>query len=344
MKISSLTKNAIATGIKYMIISAVISFFIPVFIGKPSLNNFFGSVCIGSSCCLSIYLLSLALASRQIRWPNLFLELTVTTFLYVIDLAFFTFIFLYIFDMFNLKSNSGGSILIFLNNSIFIMSITAGCIITLFFIFINNISTMLGQGVLGKILTGKYHHPKEEERIFMFLDISSSTAIAERIGHMRFLSLLDDFFCDITEAAFHTHAEIYKYVGDEVILVWKMKEGIKDANCLNVFFKMKEKIEKEGNKYMRKYGLVPVFKAGLHGGMAVAGEMGLIKREIAYIGDVVNTAARIEGMCNSCGETFLVSGDIFEKIQIPVSIRSKDLGRVRLRGKEQEITLFALCR
>lgn len=326
-----------------VLISASVSLFVPFFIMRnPTLKVFAGSACIGASCALTIILIYTVLTSRRIRWSNLFLELVATSFLYVLDLAFFTFLFLYIFDMFGIKSQTGGNPLKLLQNPIFVLSIIAGGIITILFLFMNNINTMLGRGVLGKILTGRYHHPKEEERIFMFLDIASSTSIAERIGHMRFLSLLDDFFFDIAEAALHAHAEIYKYVGDEAILVWKMKEGIKDANCINCFFLMKENIKKNKNKYIRKYGLVPKFKAGLHGGMAVVGEMGLIKREIAYIGDVVNTAARIEGECNSYGETLLISGDIFSKIKLPESINKKDIGRVKLRGKEQEIELFAL--
>jgi len=49
------------------------------------------------------------------------------------------------------------------------------------------ISRLLGDGILLKILTGKYNKPVEEERIFMFLDMKSSTTIAEKLGHEKFI-------------------------------------------------------------------------------------------------------------------------------------------------------------
>lgn len=323
-------------------ISVVISLFIPFLFGSPAINTIAGAACIGFSLSFSISIVDRILSSRLVRWNTLFLELIVKTVIYVTVIAVFTFFFLYTFDMLGIRSKTGGNPIVMITNIYFVLSLAAGGIITLLFIFLTEINTLLGRGILPKFLTGHYHHPREEERIFMFMDISSSTTIAEKIGHMLFLSLLDDFFYDIAEAALFTHAEIYKYVGDEAILVWKMTEGLKNANCVNCFFMMLDKIGKEKNKYLRKYGLVPEFKAGVHGGKAVVGEMGFIKKEIAYIGDVVNTTARVEGLCNAYKENFLISGDIIHKIQLPESVRKKDLGQVKLRGKEQEIELFAL--
>jgi len=50
--------------------------------------------------------------------------------------------------------------------------------------------------------------------------------------------------------------------------------------------------------YLSKYGRVPVFKAGIHGGKVMALEVGSVKKELAYLGDIVNTTARIQGECN----------------------------------------------
>ena len=74
--------------------------------------------------------------------------------------------------------------------------------------FFLQVSDRFGPGVLLNFLLGKYHTPKEEKRIFMFLDIKSSTTIAERFGHHRFFSLLNDFFFDITDSIIYTRGEI----------------------------------------------------------------------------------------------------------------------------------------
>ena len=90
------------------------------------------------------------------------------------------------------------------------------------------INSKFGQGALGDIISGKYNTPKEEKRIFMFLDLNSSTTIAERLGDERYHELLKDFFSDITNPILDNNGEIYQYVGDEVIVAWKYEDGIKN--------------------------------------------------------------------------------------------------------------------
>ena len=50
---------------------------------------------------------------------------------------------------------------------------------------------------------------------------------------------------------------------------------------------------------MSKYGETPIFNAGMDAGVVTVTEIGDIKRDLAFHGDVLNTAARIQGLCNS---------------------------------------------
>ena len=109
----------------------------------------------------------------------------------------------------------------------------------LFFLQINN---LLGEGILWKFIRGKYHKPREEERIFMFLDMKSSTTIAEQLGHVRFYTLLNELFHEISQPVLQTKAEIYQYVGDEVVLTWEMEHGLENSNCLKTFFMFQENL------------------------------------------------------------------------------------------------------
>src|SRR5687768_5846816 len=90
------------------------------------------------------------------------------------------------------------------------------------------INSKFGQGVLGNIIRGKYNTPKEENRIFMFLDLNSSTTIAEKLGNEKYHDLLKEFFADITNPILDNKGEIYQYVGDEVIVAWKYEDGIRN--------------------------------------------------------------------------------------------------------------------
>jgi adenylate cyclase len=187
-----------------------------------------------------------------------------------------------------------------------------------------------------------YRNPIEVDRVFMFLDIKSSTTIAEQIGHIKFLSLVNDFFYDIVEPVRQTRGEIYKYVGDEAIITWKTKDAIKESNCIQCFFLIQEVIEKRRDYYLKKYGLVPEFKAGLHGGLSVTGELGYTKREIAYMGDVLNTTARIEEACKIYNEPILISENLMEQMIQQEKYKFTKVGKEKLRGKEQEMALFKL--
>jgi adenylate cyclase len=161
--------------------------------------------------------------------------------------------------------------------------------------FMLQVSDKFGPGVLWKFITGKYYHPRQEERIFMFLDLKSSTTIAEKMNSKKFFELMKDIFNDITEPILNTHGEIYQYVGDEVVISWPVEKGLARNNCLLCFFSIHRALKERKEHYAGEYNLFPSFKAGLHIGEATVGEIGVIKKDIIYSGDVLNTTSRIEG-------------------------------------------------
>ncbi|WP_257668993.1 adenylate/guanylate cyclase domain-containing protein [Parapedobacter tibetensis] len=203
-------------------------------------------------------------------------------------------------------------------------------------------NSKFGPDTFWNIIKGKYNTPKREERIFMFLDINSSTAIAERLGNEAYHALLKDFFADITDPILENNGNIYQYVGDEVVVVWKFRAGIENIQCLKCFFALKKDIEEKKDKYIGRYGLIPSFKAGIHCGEMVAGEIGIIKRDITYSGDVLNTTSRILGECKSFNEELIVSSDLLAILDYEKDFISRQLGVIKLRGKQQEILLMAI--
>jgi adenylate cyclase len=201
--------------------------------------------------------------------------------------------------------------------------------------------TLLGKNFLFKLFVGKYHNPFEESRVFMFLDIKSSTTLAEKLGHKVYLQLLNDFFYDVSIAVSETKGEIYKYVGDEAIISWKMKKVTGKSLPLDCFFRIDAEIEKNRSKYLRKYNIVPEFKAGIHGGTVVTGEMGHMKKEIAFLGDVLNTTARIESLCNTLNQNLLVSDQLLEKLSTE-KYKTEQLGEKEMRGKSKAVKISAV--
>jgi adenylate cyclase len=207
--------------------------------------------------------------------------------------------------------------------------------------FVLVVSDKFGQGVLVQFLLGKYHKPEEETRIFMFLDIKSATTIAEKLKHKKYFELLNDFFSDITDPIIFNKGEIYQYVGDEITVSWKLENGIKNNNCINCFFEIKDAINKVNTRYIKKYDLVPDFKAGIHIGELITGEVGVVKKEIVFSGDVLNTTSRIQAECNKLNSSLLISEDLLTVL--PESkYNYEDQGNIKLRGKDESIRLYSV--
>ncbi|MEP7375903.1 MAG: adenylate/guanylate cyclase domain-containing protein [Chitinophagaceae bacterium] len=209
-------------------------------------------------------------------------------------------------------------------------------------VFLLQINYLLGEGILWKFLRGKYHKPREEERIFMFLDMKSSTTIAEQLGHVRFYALLNELFNEITQPVLHTKAEIYQYIGDEVVLTWKVDQGLQNSNCLKTFFMFQESLFLNSEKYLKNYGVKPEFKAGLHFGKVISAQIGDLKREIVYNGDVLNTASRIQNECNRYDRNCLVSGLLRDRLKQMNGFQWERMDAVTLRGMETETELFSV--
>ena len=201
-----------------------------------------------------------------------------------------------------------------------------------------------GPGIFVDFLLGKYFHPKREERIFMFIDLKSSTTIAEKLGEQRYFNFLRDVYKHATSSILDSKGEIYQYVGDEIVISWKMHEGVDNSNCLNCFFDIQEALLLKEAHYRETYdGIVPEFKAGLHYGYVMAGEIGVVKRDIAFSGDVLNTAARIQQKCNELGVKILLSNYLLDKLNLqPDIFEPKKIGDMELRGKEQKVMLYTL--
>ncbi|MEN0002999.1 MAG: adenylate/guanylate cyclase domain-containing protein [Bacteroidota bacterium] len=199
-----------------------------------------------------------------------------------------------------------------------------------------------GKGVFFKILMGKYRTPKEEERIFMFLDLKDSTTIAEKLGHLRYSQFIQDCFYDLNLVVLKYEAEIYQYVGDEAVLTWPYAKGIANNNCVQLFFEFQRQRQSRNDYYLQKYGISPEFKAGIHGGVLMVAEVGFVKKELAYHGDVINTSARIQAQCNNYGATLLLSEKLIKDINTKYFSTSKSMGSVLLKGKQKEVKIHAV--
>ncbi|WP_141719783.1 adenylate/guanylate cyclase domain-containing protein [Roseivirga misakiensis] len=207
-------------------------------------------------------------------------------------------------------------------------------------LFYKEVSDNIGQGASLNFLTGKYHQPKVENRVFMFLDMKSSTAHAEKLGHIKYFQMLKDYYADISLPILDFDGEIYQYVGDEIVITWEPKTNKEAADVINCFYGMKNTLLNQHSKYDESYGITPTFKAAIHYGQVTTGEIGLVKKDFVFTGDTLNTTARIQGLCNNYGVDLIVSQNFIDILDGIGSFNFTTLGNVALRGRSEKIEIY----
>lgn len=205
-----------------------------------------------------------------------------------------------------------------------------------------HIVRIIGPRVLFNILTGRYRHPVREKRIFLFLDIRDSTPLSQQLGDIGVQDLITRFFFDIADPVLEWGGEIHGYVGDAVIVTWSMQRGVRGAAALNCCFAIQQRMQALEPQYQDIYGLVPRFRIGLHGGPVVTAQCGDVKQEITYFGDTINTAARIQDYCKQADCDLLISAELLDQMPLSDSWNAQSIGPVHLRGREQEMELYAV--
>jgi Adenylate and Guanylate cyclase catalytic domain len=131
-----------------------------------------------------------------------------------------------------------------------------------------------GPGVLSALLLGRYHRAREEDRVFVFVDLVGSTPIAEQLGSARFFALLRDFHAIVEASCFLSDGALYKYLGDGAILVW---HGTAAERALRCVLELRDELHAQAETLKQRYGVTVAFTAGLHCGTVTVGELGAVK-------------------------------------------------------------------
>lgn len=195
-------------------------------------------------------------------------------------------------------------------------------------------------GVFIDIMMGRYLQPREVTRIIMFLDLKDSTPIAEKLGHQEYFKFIRDFIFYVSSGIMKHNGRIYQYVGDEIVVWWPSSAG-NAKKCINAILEIRKELNKNGEKFRRRYGVVPEYKAGMHVGVVMVGQIGIIKKDLVMSGDAINTAARIRTACNDLNQKYLASKEMVELLDMK-DWQAENLGPIELKGKNDNVELFAI--
>ena len=208
--------------------------------------------------------------------------------------------------------------------------------------FTFSMSRKIEGNLLRNMINGRYATPRHEIRIVLFIDLDDSTKLAEQLEISQYFNLLNDFFADITPAILMARGSIYRYVGDQVTVTWPFQRGIKNGRCIKAVLKARGEIKRQREKYFVKYGLVPSFKASVHCGEVIVGEIGDVKSQIVMHGDVLYLTNEIEKAAKKYGSDFVVSRKIAEEVELPALYEFSKLGVLELQGTGENMELYTV--
>ena len=211
-------------------------------------------------------------------------------------------------------------------------------------LFVIQMRQLIGARTLTNILVGRYHRPIREERLFAIFDLQGSTRIAAMIGDERFHSLLSSIFADADREIVDHGGEVHSYIGDAMIATWPLGDAKMNGRAVIAAFAVLDGLARRSLSYRRRFGVTPRFRVALHGGPVIAGECGDSKRQITYLGDVLNVAARLEQVAKIIDADVIVSAAMLPRLALPEDVDVLDRGEHMVNGVAKPLQVYSLAR
>jgi len=182
---------------------------------------------------------------------------------------------------------------------------------------------------------------KKRHITVLFSDIRGFTSISEQIGPEQVVSLLSDFFGQVTHIVFKHGGTIDKFIGDAVFAIFGAPKSHGDdaVRAVKTGIEMIELVESLGPKWTKIIGRPLKVGVGINSGEAVVGSIGSeIRSEFTAIGDTVNLGSRLEGLTKELGVPMLVSE--FTAAEVKDAIALRPLRQVKVTGREAPLLVY----
>ncbi|MEW5772532.1 MAG: adenylate/guanylate cyclase domain-containing protein [Thermodesulfobacteriota bacterium] len=184
---------------------------------------------------------------------------------------------------------------------------------------------------------------EKRELTILFSDIAGFTSIAETMDPQALVGLLAEYLEEMS-AIVHDHGgTVDKYIGDSVMAFWNAPaevEGHPAAAC-RAALAMQAAMDRLRADWSAR-GL-PGFaiRIGLHTATVLVGNIGAASRlNYTAVGDGVNLASRLEGLCKHYGVGCVASATTYQAVSGEVLARCLD--RVAVKGKREPLYIYEL--
>ncbi|MBV6493406.1 MAG: Na(+)-translocating NADH-quinone reductase subunit F [Turneriella sp.] len=186
----------------------------------------------------------------------------------------------------------------------------------------------------------------EKQVVVFFSDLKGFTSFSEHKLPYDIVFVLNQYFRSMGKIIEEHGGFIDKFIGDGIMAVFGLTSDIHSAaqNALKASFKMQAKLQEINNFLIEEVTNPLQVRIGLHAGTAIVGEMGYgTAMQITAIGDVVNTASRMEHANKKTG-TWLLFSENVATLAGASTDAIKFRARVQLRGKSDTLQVFGIPR
>lgn len=183
--------------------------------------------------------------------------------------------------------------------------------------------------------------PQEAELTLLLTDLRNSTAIAETLGPNGTFQLLNQVFETQTRAIMAEDGSMEHFLGDQFLSYWGAPNPQPDAadRAFRAALALISGMEEVRPKLDPKVAAIFGYGVALHSGTALIGNKGSAQRlDYGLVGDLINSAARVESLTKHYGVLFLITREAYAKLSAPPLTRLVD--KVLAKGKTLPLELL----
>jgi len=203
---------------------------------------------------------------------------------------------------------------------------------------------LLGGRVIANTLLGNYSAPSVKHRIFLLVDMVKSSEAATQLGDQGFHGYLSDVFRIVESSVEESGGEIYTFIGDALIASWPLGDKTNNAGVIIACLNTLDGLDRAAETFKARYGLAPRIRMVLHGGPVVLGQYGEARRQVTYLGEVLNVASRMERFAKLTGYDMIVSRELLMKLPLPAGVAVAPIPAATLDKWQGNVELLALHR
>lgn len=176
----------------------------------------------------------------------------------------------------------------------------------------------------------------------LFADLEGFTTISEQLPASEVVALLNDCFTLMAQAVDDYSGRVDKFIGDAMLVVWAGDDPEMEAErAVRAALRIQEAIAAQQEEWLMA-GRRPIkVRLGISSGRAILAQVGSpSRREHTVIGDVVNTASRLENLNKEFHTDIILSGSTLALAGAGCVVR--DLGKIAIKGRREPVQVFSL--